>query len=131
MELKSSRKYNTDFRKKLVAKFDNIKNKQNYYEIYNIITDDIGNNFSSNRNGIFVNMNLLSDKCIKKLIDLMDNKFNLSISYLDINANFSKDQTQILDFGSNSTSKINNEIKTNNIKINHKINNYQKNKVLI
>lgn len=78
MEHKNSRKYNTEFRKKLVSKFEKIKNKIDLINIYNIITDDIGNNFSSNRNGIFVNMNLLSDNCIYKLLQYIEDKFILS-----------------------------------------------------
>lgn len=78
MEQKSSRKYNTDFRKKLLVKFERIKNKDELIEIYNIIVDDIGNNFSSNRNGIFINMNILSDNCIDNLINYIDNKNNNS-----------------------------------------------------
>ena len=80
MEHKCSRKFNTDFRKKLVAKFDKLKNKNDYIDIYNIIVEDIGTNFSSNRNGIFINMNILSDKCIEKLIEFMDDKLNLTMT---------------------------------------------------
>lgn len=80
MEQKSSRKYNTEFRKKLVAKFEKIKTKNDCIEIYNIICEDIGTNFSSNRNGIFINMNLLSDKCIIKLVDFLEDKLNLAIT---------------------------------------------------
>ena len=55
------RKYNTDFRKKLNNKIIKLKNKSDYIEIYNIIYNDIGNNYSTNRNGIFINLNTLSD----------------------------------------------------------------------
>jgi len=79
---KKVRKYNTEFRKKLIARLDKItsidKDKSDSYDIYMMIVDDIGNNFSNNRNGIFINMNLLSDKCIDKLIKFVDNKKNLS-----------------------------------------------------
>jgi hypothetical protein len=80
MEHKCSRKYNTDFRKKLVSKFDKLKNKNEYIDIYNIIIEDIGTNFSTNRNGIFINMNLLSDNCIDKLIEFMDDKLNVTLT---------------------------------------------------
>ena len=80
MELVSSRKYNTMIRKKLVSKFDKIKDKSDYVTIYNIITQDIGNNFSTNRNGIFINMNLLSDECIDKLLEFVNDKLNLTLS---------------------------------------------------
>ena len=71
---KKPRKYNTDFRKKLVNKFDKIKNRNDMHTIYNIISKDIGTNFSSNRNGIFINMNILSDDCIDKLVEYIDDK---------------------------------------------------------
>lgn len=75
----SIRKYNTEIRKKLVSKIDRLKNKENYIELYNIITNEIGNNYSSNRNGIFINLNILSDKTIEEIIEFLDNKLNNEI----------------------------------------------------
>jgi len=80
MEHKCLRKYNTAFRKKLITKFDKLENKNGYIDIYNIIVEDIGTDFSSNRNGIFINMNILSDKCIEKLIEFIDDKLNLTMT---------------------------------------------------
>lgn len=80
MELSGSRKYNTCVRKKLVSKFEKITNKTDYIIIYNIITQDIGNNFSTNRNGIFINMNILSDDCVEKLLEFINDKLNLNLS---------------------------------------------------
>ncbi len=80
MELSSSRKYNTVIRKKLVGKFERIKDKSDLITIYNIITQDIGNNFSTNRNGIFVNMNILSDDCVEKLLEFITDKLNSNLS---------------------------------------------------
>ena len=72
MENKNIRKYNTTFRKKLVENLN--KNQHNIIllDIYNIIVDDIGHNYSTNRNGIFINLNILSDFCIEKLIDILN-----------------------------------------------------------
>ena len=83
METNISRKYNSTFRKKLVNKFEKIKSKSELLDIYNIIVEDIGTDFSTNQNGIFINMNILSDTCIKKLIDYIDDKINLSTSHTD------------------------------------------------
>lgn len=80
MELSGSRKYNTVIRKKLVGKFERIKDKSDLITIYNIITQDIGNNFSTNRNGIFVNMNILSDDCVEKLLEFITDKLNSNLS---------------------------------------------------
>ncbi len=80
MEPNSSRKYNSQFRKKLVSKFEKLKDKSDFLEIYNIITEDIGNNFSSNRNGIFINMNILSDNCIEQLVNFIEEKLNYTMT---------------------------------------------------
>jgi hypothetical protein len=83
MESVGSRKYNSQFRKKLVSKFEKIKDRNDYIDIYNIIIDDIGTNFSSNRNGIFFNMNLLSDQCIENLIQFIEDRLNCNMTQTD------------------------------------------------
>lgn len=80
METNISRKYNSIFRKKLVSKFEKIKSKTELLDIYNIIVEDIGTDFSTNQNGIFINMNILSDLCIKKLVDYIEDKINITTS---------------------------------------------------
>ena len=69
----SNRIYNSIYRKKLLCKFDNIINKKILNEIYNIIINDIGTNYSHNRNGIFINLNILSDNCIEKINNYINN----------------------------------------------------------
>lgn len=76
MEYKNSRKFNSLFRKKLLSKFEKIKNKNDYINIFNIIVEDIGTDFSSNRNGIFININILSDRCITKLVSFIEENLN-------------------------------------------------------
>ena len=71
MNNKIIRKYNTIFRKKLVDKLNNINNNQILINIYNIIVEDIGHNYSVNRNGLFINLNILSDLCIEKLLNII------------------------------------------------------------
>ena len=58
------RKYDSNFRKKLVIKLQKLTHKQNLLDIYNIISD---NEFSSNMNGLFYNINSFSDACIELL----------------------------------------------------------------
>jgi hypothetical protein len=89
----NSRKFNTDFRKKLVTKIDKIitsKNKNNMIELYNIINKDIGNNFSSNRNGIFINMNILSDQCIEDINTFIEEKNTISATQSEVEPNYNK-----------------------------------------
>ena len=83
MEINISRKYNRAFRKKLVSKFEKIKSKSELLDIYNIIIEDIGTDFSTNQNGIFINMNILSDICIKNLVNYIEDKINLTTSQTD------------------------------------------------
>ena len=70
-----TRKYNSIYRKKLVNKINKLKNKEYYIDVYNIIISDIGTNFSSNINGLFLNVNLLSNNCIEECFDVEGNYF--------------------------------------------------------
>ena len=62
-------KYNNDFKKKLVSKLEEFKDKDDYVNIFNIISSD---DYSSNSNGIFYNLNAFSDEVIEKLIDYLN-----------------------------------------------------------
>lgn len=79
MDQKHPRKFNSITRKKLISKIDILKNNDDYIQIYYIIVNDIGNNISSNRNGLFININLLSDKCIQQLMHFVEKKLNVLI----------------------------------------------------
>ena len=76
--MNSTRKYNSVFRKTLITKCENIKNKDNLIAMFKIIKKDIGNDFSANRNGIFININILTDNCIHELSEYINNYNNIS-----------------------------------------------------
>ena len=59
-----TRKYNNEFREKLVSKLGNIKTKPEMRDVYNIISKY---EFSSNTNGLFFNINDFSDDVIQSL----------------------------------------------------------------
>jgi len=92
------RKYNTIFRKKLIENLNKIQDKNILLDIYNIIIEDIDNNYSSNRNGLFINFNILSNNCIDKLINIVNtinNKNNIKI--IDNNfTNYKFDDIEII-----------------------------------
>jgi hypothetical protein len=71
------RKYNAEFRKKIALKINKLKDKNDFINLFNIIESDIGNDMSVNKNGIFFNLNILSDGCIDKinnyLLKILDN----------------------------------------------------------
>ena len=62
-------KYNNDFKKKLVSKLEDFKDKADYVNIFNIISSD---DYSSNSNGIFYNLNDFSDEVIERLVDYLN-----------------------------------------------------------
>jgi hypothetical protein len=62
-------KYNNDFKKKLVSKLEAFKDKADFVNIFNIISSD---DYSSNSNGIFYNLNDFSDEVIEKLVDYLN-----------------------------------------------------------
>ena len=64
-------KYDNDFKKKLVSKLEDLKDKQDYVNIFNIISSD---DYSSNSNGIFYNVNTFSDVIIDHLVDYLNKK---------------------------------------------------------
>jgi hypothetical protein len=66
-------KYNNDFKKKLVSKLEELKDKDDYVNIFNIISS---NDYSSNSNGIFFNLNAFSDEVIEKLVDYLNENKN-------------------------------------------------------
>lgn len=72
-----SRKYNAEFRKKIALKINKLKDKSDFINLFSIIESDIGNDMSINKNGIFFNLNILSDGCIDKinnyLLQVLDN----------------------------------------------------------
>ena len=73
MEEKKSRKYNSEFRKNIKTKIGKLSNKHDFIEIYKIINYELENKISINRNGIYFNLNLLSDKSIKKICEILEN----------------------------------------------------------
>lgn len=68
MEIDSkSRKYSSNSRRKIVLRIAKLKDKKDFVKIFNIIQSEIGKDLSINRNGIFFNINLLSDECVETL----------------------------------------------------------------
>jgi hypothetical protein len=62
------RKYNSTFRKRLLTKLEAIKKKENIIDIYKLIEDNTKDDMlSENLNGIFVDINKLSDSCIESI----------------------------------------------------------------
>tara|TARA_B100001093_G_C26688663_1_gene953815 strand:- start:775 stop:1152 length:378 start_codon:yes stop_codon:yes gene_type:complete len=79
-EKSSKRKYNSQYRRKLLDKLDKIKNKDFIKTVFKIVNKDIGDNYSENKSGIFFNMNILSDSSIEEINSLLNSFDNIVIS---------------------------------------------------
>jgi hypothetical protein len=69
-----SRIYNSLYRKNLKEKITKLNNKKDYLFIYGRISKELESKFSVNKNGVYFNINLLSDECIKELSDYISDK---------------------------------------------------------
>lgn len=74
MEEKKIRKYNSEFRKNLKLKISKLNNKTCYLEIYKIINYELDNKFSINSNGVYFNLNALSDDSIDLILNAINYK---------------------------------------------------------
>jgi len=72
-KLQVKRTFDSHYRKKLIDKINNIKDKSQLVLIFKIVNRDIGNSYSENKSGIFFNMNLLSNDAIIEISDLINN----------------------------------------------------------
>lgn len=73
MELDSKvRQFSSEYRKKLVLKISKLTDRKDFVNIFNIIVDELGNDYSSNRNGMFFNLNLVSDDTITKICNYLN-----------------------------------------------------------
>jgi hypothetical protein len=80
MEEKKKRKYNSEFRKNLKTKISKLTNKNDFIQIYKIVNNELENKISINRNGIYFNLNLLSDKSIELIYNILENNDTLNDS---------------------------------------------------
>jgi hypothetical protein len=67
MENSNERKFSSSYRRKIVNKINKLREKKDFVTIFNIVQHELGKDISINRNGIFFNINSLSDTCIEKL----------------------------------------------------------------
>lgn len=72
MDFSNDRKFSSLYRKKIVNKINKLKEKKDFVTIFNIVQLELGKDISINRNGIFFNINSLSDNCIDKLDNFLN-----------------------------------------------------------
>lgn len=69
------RVYDSLFRRNLKHKLTKLTNKDDYIFIYKTINED-NSKLSISRNGIYFNLNLLSDNCIEKINVFLNNRID-------------------------------------------------------
>jgi hypothetical protein len=72
--MENKRKYNSIFRQNLKDKISKLNSKSDYITIYKIITSDTENKVSINKNGVYFNINILSDDIIEKIYSFISEK---------------------------------------------------------
>lgn len=73
---KSNRTFNSIFRKNLKERISKLNNKKDYLFIYSLISKELDSKFSVNKNGVYFNINLLSDECIDELSKYISDKYD-------------------------------------------------------
>ena len=71
---KSLRKYDSKFRKNFKQKLLKLTNKTDCFQIYKIILDELDNKITINNNGMYFNINLLSDNAIDDINNYINDR---------------------------------------------------------
>ena len=69
---KKVRRYNSKKRKKISQKINKLNSKEKYIKIFKIVARDLGESFSENKNGIWFNLNLLSDDALDEITTVLN-----------------------------------------------------------
>jgi len=75
MDISHERKFTSSYRRKIVNKINKLKDKKDFVTIFTIVQNELGKNISINKNGIFFNINSLSDNCIDNLDCFLNNVY--------------------------------------------------------
>ena len=77
MDICNDRKFSSSYRTKIVNKINKLKDKKDFVTIFNIVQGELGKDISINRNGIFFNINSLSDNSIEKLDNFLNTIYEI------------------------------------------------------
>jgi hypothetical protein len=79
-------RYDNEDRKQIVRNIESLKNEKDYLAIFEILNEDENNSYTSNSNGIFLNISLVSDDTLDKVTKYLNkhNKKNKMEIELDI-----------------------------------------------
>ncbi len=88
-DIKNKRKYNSKKRKKILSKIKKIDDKEIFILIYKIIKKDKNCELSSNKNGVFFDMNILTNDSLDQIMDIVSDYTESESILSSIDTNFS------------------------------------------
>lgn len=109
--------YNYDEKKRIVYKIENIKNKKEYFKLYNLVNNS-NVQFTKNNNGIFFNINKLSNETLYE-IDCFLNELDEKNKLIQDSEMSNNDSDCIMSIDDNTSSSLQISKDENNLKFDH------------
>lgn len=103
LKIKNERLYNSEYRRNLSEKISQIQDDKLYFKLFNELKNKNDFNYSRNKNGIFFDINKLSDKTIEIIKKFIDNNDIQSIKYL----NSESEKLEFIQYSTEEFSKLN------------------------
>jgi hypothetical protein len=103
LKIKKERLYNSEYRRNLSEKISQIQDDKLYFKLFNELKNQNDFNYSRNKNGIFFDINKLSDKTIEIIKIFIDDNDIQSIKYL----NSESEKLEFIQYSTEEFSKLN------------------------
>ena len=103
LNIKKERLYNSEYRRNLSEKISIINDDKLYFKLFNDLKNQKDFNYSRNKNGIFFDINKLSDETIIIIKNFMDNNDIQSVKYL----NTETEKLEFIQYSTEEFSKLN------------------------
>lgn len=97
--LKKERLYNSEYRRNLSEKISQINDDKLYFKLFNELKNHKDFNYSRNKNGVFFDINKLSDNTITIIKDFIDN--NIQNDYCET------EKLEFIQYSTEEFSKLN------------------------
>jgi hypothetical protein len=99
LKIKKDRLYNSEYRRNLSDKISHINDNKLYFKLFNELKNQKDFKYSRNKNGIFFDINKLSDNTIIIIKNFIDNHFQ--------NINTETEKLEFIQYSTEEFSKLN------------------------
>jgi hypothetical protein len=99
LKIKKDRLYNSEYRRNLSDKISHINDNKLYFKLFNELKNQKDFKYSRNKNGIFFDINKLSDDTIIIIKNFIDNHFQ--------NINTETEKLEFIQYSTEEFSKLN------------------------